>query len=159
MRKLSSFTFNLLIGINVKVVIAIRALLMRLAGANVGKNLKIGGFVVIDYPSRLTFGDDVSINQFSKISAIGCIKIGNQVSIGHGVSILSSTHPTSRTFKFDPLIMRSIELGSNVWIGANSTIMANITDNCIIGAHSLVIKDIHEPGVYAGVPAKKVRDL
>lgn len=158
-RKLCSFLFNMLIGINIKLLIPFRALLLRLSGAVVGKNLKINSLVVIDYPWRLSFGNHVSVNQFSKVSAIGYITIGDRVSIAHGVSILSATHPASRNFKFDPLITRKIEIGSDVWIGANSTVMASIGDSCVIGAHSLVSCDITEPGVYVGVPARKVKEL
>jgi acetyltransferase-like isoleucine patch superfamily enzyme len=49
-------------------------------------------------------------------------------------------------------------IGNNVLIGSNSSILpVSITDNVIIGAGSVVTKNITEPGVYAGNPAKKIK--
>lgn len=51
----------------------------------------------------------------------------------------------------------NVEIGNGTWIGAGSTIINNvrICDGCMIGAGAVVIKDIDEPGVYLGVPARK----
>jgi acetyltransferase-like isoleucine patch superfamily enzyme len=52
------------------------------------------------------------------------------------------------------------KVGNNVSIGTNSTILPIwITDNVVIGAGSVVTKNITEPGIYAGNPARKIRDL
>ena len=158
-RKMSRVCFNLLLPFNIKFLAPLRAFFLKCAGAATGKRLKINSFVVVDYPESIFFGDDVSVNQFTKISAIGTLKIGDCVSIANGVSILSAKHPASRGFKFDHLITRQVDIGSNVWIGTNSVVMANITDNCIIGANSYVPEDLHEPGVYVGNPVRKVRSL
>ena len=50
-------------------------------------------------------------------------------------------------------------IGNNVELCANSLIIGNVhvVDNVVIGAHSLVIKDIVESGVYAGSPARKIK--
>ncbi|MFQ7840675.1 MAG: hypothetical protein ACLRHD_04495 [Thomasclavelia spiroformis] len=50
-------------------------------------------------------------------------------------------------------------MGERTWIGAGTTVINNIiiTDNCVIGAGSTVIKDIEEIGVYAGVPVRKIK--
>ncbi len=51
-------------------------------------------------------------------------------------------------------------IGNNVSIGTNSTVLPiKICDNVVIGAGSVVTKDIDEPGIYAGNPAKKIRDI
>jgi acetyltransferase-like isoleucine patch superfamily enzyme len=55
---------------------------------------------------------------------------------------------------------RSTRIGNNVSIGSNATILpVNICDNVVIGAGSVVTKNIEEPGIYAGNPAKKIRSL
>lgn len=57
-------------------------------------------------------------------------------------------------------ICGNVEIGNETWIGAGSTIINNvkICDGCIIGAGAVVIKDIDEPGIYLGVPARKSVD-
>ncbi len=54
-----------------------------------------------------------------------------------------------------------IILERNVWIGANTTILKGVTigENTVVGAMSLVNKDLHSNTVYAGIPAKKIKDL
>ena len=53
---------------------------------------------------------------------------------------------------------KSTLIGSNVSIGSNATLLpVKICDNVVIGAGSVVTKSIHEPGIYAGNPAKKIR--
>lgn len=157
--KFSRLLFNILIAVNLKLMFGFRAFLLSRCGAKVGRNLKVNAFVVIDYPSNLNFGENVSINQFTKISAAGGVEIGDCVSIANGVSIFSATHPASRNFKFATLTTRSLKIGSNVWIGTNSVIMADVCDNCIIGANSLVNKDLGEPGVYVGSPVRMLKKL
>ena len=53
-----------------------------------------------------------------------------------------------------------IEVGNNVFIGSNSTILPDvkIEDDCVIAAGSVVTKDLPAGGVYAGVPAKRIGD-
>lgn len=50
----------------------------------------------------------------------------------------------------------TVEIGDNVWVGAGATVINNISicDNCMIGAGAAVVKDIKEPGIYKGVPAR-----
>ena len=55
---------------------------------------------------------------------------------------------------------KSTEIGNHVSVGTNATVLpVNICDNVVIGAGSVVTKDINEPGIYAGNPAKKIRDF
>ena len=52
-----------------------------------------------------------------------------------------------------------VSIGERTWIGAGTTVINNISiaDSCVIGAGSTVIKDIEEKGVYAGVPARRIK--
>ena len=60
--------------------------------------------------------------------------------------------------KGDKKLWDNTYIGNNVSIGSNSTILpVKITDNVIIGAGSVVTKDILMPGVYAGNPAIKIK--
>ena len=92
------------------------------------------------------------------------ISIGNHVLITSGVRLL--THDGSgftlaykREAYYD--IWGPIRIGNNVYIGTDAIILPNVSicDNVIIGAGSIVTKDIIEDGVYAGVPAKKIKSF
>ena len=60
----------------------------------------------------------------------------------------------------DKNLWKSTNIGNNVSIGSNATILpVNICDNVVIGAGSVVTKAIVESGIYLGNPAKKVRNI
>ena len=91
-------------------------------------------------------GDEVSVWYQAVVRGdVNSIRIGNKVNIQDGV-VIHATYETAAT-----------HIGNNVSIGSNSTILpVSICDNVIIGAGSVVTKDIVESGKYAGNPAKKI---
>lgn len=111
----------------------------------------------------LRMGDGVSFNQDCFISAYGGIEIGNEVSVGHRVSILSTEHRYDNpevAIRWQPIVSAKVVIGNNVWIGANVTILAGtvIPDGCIIAAGAVVTKKlIEQDAVYAGCPAKLIK--
>lgn len=124
-----------------------------------GKNVTIWDLVHIDSPSKLTIGNNVSINRGSVINAAGCINIGNDVLIGPNVTIYSQNHKyqdDKELIRLQGYDFKPVSIGSNVWIAANVTILpgVDIADNVIIGANSLVTKPLSEAGVYTGNPAE-----
>ena len=94
------------------------------------------------------------------------IKLHDNVSIASGVTFI--THDFSFSIlnkKYSKnLILEKkgcIEIGSNCYIGARVLLMPNIkvNDNIIVGAGSIVTRDLKEEGVYVGIPAKKIMDF
>lgn len=111
---------------------------------------------------KLTIGDGVTINDNSYIECGGKIEIGNNVLIGHGVSILSNSHTYKNLdmpVNLQGETLGKIVIGNNVWIGAKATILKGVTigDNAIIGAHSLVNKDVGCNEIVGGVPIKLIK--
>ena len=111
---------------------------------------------------KLTIGNNVSINENSYLECKGKVEIGNDVMIGHGVSILSNTHNYNRIdlpMNEQGESSEKIRIGNNVWIGAKATILMgiHIGDNAIVGAHALVNKDVPPNAIVGGVPAKILR--
>jgi len=112
---------------------------------------------------KLSIGKNVSINHNCFLSCDGGLEIGDNVSIAHGTSILTTQHSyddpvipiKEQTVKFLP-----VKIGDNVWIGAKVTILAGISiaDGTIVGAGAVVTKSITEPDtIVAGVPARLIK--
>lgn len=121
---------------------------LRKIGCKVGENTKIYAptTVIIDEqrPWLITIGDNVQITDGVKI-----------LTHGYDWSVLK--------VKYGDVLGSSgkVKIGNNVFIGMNSIILkgVEICDDVIIGAGSLVNKSIHEPGVYAGNPAKFIMSI
>ena len=96
------------------------------------------------------------INSGCKFQDQGGIFIDDGVLIGHNVVIATLNHDMNPTKRAS-----MIHIGKNVWIGSNATILAGVSigNGAVIGAGSVVTKDVPENTVYAGVPAKKIKDI
>lgn len=90
------------------------------------------------------------------------IKIGTYCSLAHNIHIRTSDYKKTKHFseaiKSEGLI-RNINIGDYVWIGANVYINGGVTigDNSIIGANSVVTKDVPPNSIFGGVPAKLIK--
>lgn len=111
-------------------------------------------------------GASVNVAKLSISHPVGILLGGNgivspgRVAVMAGVKFVGRT-PGDETYLIRHKERRVFDLGDNVVIGANSVIIGpvRICDNVTIGAMSLVNKDIVEPGVYVGSPARKVSDV
>jgi len=137
-------------------------------------NVKTGTNVTIIGPSNIYgcfLDDDVFIGPFVEIQknvSIGkktkvqshsficeLVTIGDDCFIGHGVCFVNDKFTNGGPANGDKTLWSKTTIGNNVSIGSNSTILpVNITDNVVIGAGSVVTKDINVQGVYFGNPAK-----
>lgn len=122
----------------------------------IGDNCFIGPFVEIQ--------KDVKIGRNTKIQshAFICelVTIGDNCFISHGVKFVNDTFSMGKPAGGDKTKWKKTTIGNNVSIGTNATILpVTIVDDVVIGAGSVVTKDITEKGIYAGNPAKKIRSL
>jgi acetyltransferase-like isoleucine patch superfamily enzyme len=120
--------------------------------------------VTLVYASRIIAGKNFSCNSGTYINAVGKLLIGDNVLIGPNVVISTGRHFLSENFESileNPVQKLPITIGSGVWIGANVTVLPGITigDGSVIGANSVLITSIGQNEVWAGVPAKKIKDL
>ncbi len=107
----------------------------------------------------------VNVKQLS-MTHPGGVLLGGNGSYSEGRVVIMSgvkfggRSPSDPLYKEKHKIQRVFELGDNVVIGTNSVVLGPITicDNVTIAAMSLVNKSISEPGIYAGIPAKKLSD-
>ena len=117
---------------------------------------RIGPFVEIQ--------KGVRIGRYCKIQshAFVCelVEIGDHCFISHGVMFINDTFAIGCPAGGDRKLWRSTSVGDHVSIGSNATILpVKIADGSVIGAGSVVTRDILEPGIYAGNPARKLRGL
>lgn len=120
----------------------------------------------VDRNATLTIGDDVGISQTALICHKS-ITIGNNVKIGGGVSIYDtdfhSLDPEIRKSKDDIKyrVEKPVVIKDNVFIGAHSIILKGVTIgvNSIIGAGSVVTKAVPDNQIWAGNPAKFIRNI
>ena len=111
-------------------------------------------------PEKITKGVlcDPGDNLNNYIQATNGIIFGSNIELGPGVAIISANHKSnnfSQHIKGKP-----IAVGDNVWIGANSIILPEVTigDNVIIGANSVVTKDIPSNSVALGNPCQRIKE-
>lgn len=104
---------------------------------------------------RITIGDNCGFSGVSIVSSIG-VKIGNNVMCGTNVIIGDRNDHEDKYPQFKP---EKVEIKDNVWVGMNSVIMKGVTigENTIIGANSLVTKDIPANCIAAGSPCKVIK--
>lgn len=150
-----------------------------------GKKLQMGGFCVIQ--ENCSVGDHVDIQHFvllkegtkignncyidSFVRSSGNNQIGNNVTLRFGSTIARQVIIKDNVF-ISPNVMTiysdhkgkskgRIIIGKGAFIGTNTVIQAGvkIAPKTVIGALSLVTKDILDPGIYVGIPAKKVKEF
>ena len=89
------------------------------------------------------------------------ITIGERVLLGPNVTICTTGHPIHPDHRGDGMYSFPVTIGDNVWIGANSIVMPDVSigENSVIGAGSIVTKDIPANVVAAGVPCRVLREI
>lgn len=115
-----------------------------------------------DYGSHIEVGRNFFANYNCTIIAVAKVKIGDNCQFAPNVSIYTAghpIHPVSRNSLYEYGI--SVTIGDNVWIGGNTVIMpgVHIGSNTVIGAGSVVTKDIPEWVVAAGNPCRVIRQI
>ena len=122
-------------------------------GCEVGEGTFIGPFVEIQ--SGVAIGENVRIQSHSFICS--GVTIGHNSFIGHGVMFINDLFQNGGPARGDKSKYKNTEIAENVSIGSNATILpVKIVPNVVIGAGSVVTKDILQSGVYVGNPAKKL---
>jgi acetyltransferase-like isoleucine patch superfamily enzyme len=138
-------------GTNVKIVEPVN-----IYGCSIGDDVFIGPFVEIQKDVKI--GERCKIQSHSFICEL--VTIGNDCFVGHGVMFVNDTFSIGGPARGNKELWKSTVIGNNVSIGSNATILPiEICNNVVIGAGAVVTKNITEPGIYAGNPAKKMRNI
>ena len=136
----------------------IRVALLRAFGARVGRGVVIRSNVNIKFPWRLEIGDHVWLGEEVAILSLAPVKIGSNVCISQRAHLCTGSHD-HRSDTFD-LIVRPIEVGSGVWVAAQAFIAPGVKlgDGSVVGAGSVVLKDVPPGCVVRGNPASVIND-
>lgn len=138
-------------GINVTIVEPVN-----LYECQIGEGCFIGPFVEIQ--KGVEIGENTKIQSHTFVCEL--VKIGSGCFVGHGVMFINDLFKEGGPANGDVTKWAKTAIGDNVSLGSNSTILpVNICSNVVIGAGSVVTKDIVEPGVYAGNPARFKRKI
>lgn len=129
---------------------------VNLYGCAIGDHSFIGPFVEIQ--TGAVIGKRCKIQ--SHVFICELVTIGDDCFISHGAMFVNDLFATGGPAKGQKELWRPTALGNHVSIGTNVTLLpVRICDWVVIGAGSVVTKDITEPGIYAGNPARFLRRL
>lgn len=171
---LLSLAFNLLY----TKIIFHRALLIRrpahirvLGSYSIGKGFTSGPGLILDVlnnDAKLVIGKNVKLNHRCHIGVMKSVKIGNDVLFASNVFISDHTHGSysgnMQSNPFQPpndreIVCGDVEIGDRVWIGENVAVLLGVSigESSIIGANSVVTKDIPSFSIAVGSPAKVIK--
>jgi acetyltransferase-like isoleucine patch superfamily enzyme len=127
---------------------------VNLYGCTLGDDCFIGPFVEIQ--KNVSIGSNTRIQSHAFICEL--VTIGDCYFISHGVMFVNDVFKGGGPAGGDKTKWLGTRIGDHVSIGTNSTVLpVTICNNVVIGAGSVVTKDIATPGIYAGNPAKLIR--
>lgn len=142
---------NVQFGNNVKVVLPVN-----IYGCSIDENCFIGPFVEIQ--KDVSIGSNTKIQSHTFICEL--VTIGNNCFIGHGVMFINDLFTNGGPAQGDKSLWKTTIIGNKVSVGSNATILpVTICDNTVIGAGAVVTKNILKAGIYAGNPARLIKEL
>lgn len=125
-----------------------------LYGCRIGDDVFIGPFVEVQ--KDVVIGARTRIQSHSFICEL--VTIGDDCVVAHGVMFINDTYSTGGPARGDKSLWKATRIGNRVSIGSNATILpVTICDDVVIGAGSVVTRNISEPGTYVGNPARRLR--
>jgi acetyltransferase-like isoleucine patch superfamily enzyme len=137
----------------------IRWLMYNLGGADVETTRLFAGATIVG--TDLHIGDRTFLNRRVYLDAgKGHVEVGEGCLFGPEVMVLTSTHDVLPDGYSSPY-GADVTIGDRVWLGARAMILPGVTvgDGCVIAAGAVVTRDCAPGGLYAGAPARRIRDL
>lgn len=113
------------------------------------------------YQSRMEIGSGTKIGAFCHITCAGTLALGSHVLIGQGVYISDNSHKyedVTRPIRIQGLAVKETRIGDETWIGNHSVVMrCFVGKHCVVGANSVVTRDVPDNCVVAGAPARVIK--
>ncbi|MBI2515859.1 MAG: N-acetyltransferase [Opitutae bacterium] len=125
-------------------------------GCTIGDNCFIGPFVEIQ--RGVVIGRNSKIQSHSFVCEL--VTLGDDCVVAHGVMFINDLFSSGGPARGNKSLWKATIVGNRVSIGSNATILpVRIADDIVIGAGAVVTKDLVEPGIYAGNPARLLRKI
>lgn len=134
----------------------------------IGKNFQVGSSTIFyrdgNLKGKVKIGNNVSIGRQVFLDYSGGCKIGNDVCISHRAAIFTHEHPlkNGKYQVFKDGVENAIIIGDDVWIGYQAIILPSVNyigKGAVVGAGSVVTKDVPEHHIVAGNPARFIRQI
>jgi maltose O-acetyltransferase len=127
-----------------------------------GKGIWLEPPFYCDYGTNIILGEKVFFNFNCVVLDVAEVKIGSRTMFGPNVQIYTATHPMNHKERAAGLELgHSISIGEDVWVGGSAVICPGVSigDRSVIGAGSVVTKDVPSDVFAAGNPCKVIRTL
>jgi acetyltransferase-like isoleucine patch superfamily enzyme len=130
---------------------------LRGLGVVFGEELWIGRHLFVRIPGNIALGERLSLGQYTQLYSYAPIVIGDDFTSASNLTINTGTH--------DPLTLmprsKAVRIGDRVWCGMHVTILSGVTigDDVVVGAGSVVTRDVPPNAVVAGVPARIIHTI
>ena len=142
--------------------IDLRNKIMKQLFKNVGENVWIEPDFRCEFGKNITIGDNVYINFGCIILDCSEVTIGSHTLLGPNIGLYAANHSTDATERINGgCYGKPIHIGNNVWLGGDVKVLQGVTieDNTIIGAGSIVTKDIPANVIAVGNSCKVIRKI
>lgn len=138
----------------------VRKLFEELTGDKIDESFRCFPPFYTDFGKNITIGKNVFFNSNCSFQDRGGIIIGDGVFIGQNVIISTLNHGINLEDR-NTTYPSKVIIGNNVWIGSGANILPGVSigENSIIGAGSVVTKDIPANSIAVGVPAKVIKNI
>lgn len=138
----------------------VRERLSEIIGSQIDKSTRIFPPFYTNFGRFITLGKNVFINHACSFLDLGSITIEDDVLIGPRVNLVTENHPLDPADR-QSLLLKSIVIKRNAWIGAGATILPGVTigENAVVAAGAVVSKDVPANTIVGGVPAKHIKHL
>lgn len=135
-----------------------RAWLLRCFGAKVGRGVHVYPKAVIWAPWNLELADECGIASGTTLYSQGKISIGYRAVISQGTNLCTGTHDYTKPGF--PLVTKPIRVGDHAWVAAESFVHPGVTigDGCVVGARSVVTRDLPPWMVCSGHPCVPIKE-
>lgn len=137
-----------------------RRILRELFGAG-GEDVWLQPPFFCDYGSNILLGKKCFFNFNCVVLDVCQVTIGDYTLFGPAVQIYTATHPLNAELRRQQEFGKPVVIGSDVWVGGGAIICPGVTigSRCVIGAGSVVTRDIPEGVFAAGNPCRVIREL
>jgi maltose O-acetyltransferase len=141
----------------------LRVKILSACGMSIGAGTIIKSQCFLVGHAQVQVGEGCFIGARTVLEASAQITIEDRVFIAHRVNLLTATHVIgSQTMRASlPQQRRPVHIAAGCWLGADAAVLPGVTigPGCVIAAGAVVTSDCAANGLYAGVPARRVRDL